>query len=203
MANAAPQTGGALLPALLALTARLPVATSQPVPQPSVPILDTPSSGATNQLFSFSGRVSLGLGTNRISWDFGNGTAHAPSSQQAVTQVWAAPGVCTLTVILVDETGVSTFALTQAQTAMPSAGATALGPRGLGITDDSAAPAPAARAAIHLVPITAATAAADSWRRPAANGIALGPAVGLGFGGCSRVIEVVVDGQEPATGAGT
>src|SRR5437764_3763611 len=66
-------TSGVVVPALFALILRLPVASGQPVPQPSVQIVVAPSSGATNQLLNFTGRVNLGLGTNQISWDFGDG----------------------------------------------------------------------------------------------------------------------------------
>jgi PKD repeat protein len=48
-------------------------------------------------------------------WSFGDGATSEPSSRQTVTHAWAAPGVYTVAAVFTDESGVSTFALTQIQ----------------------------------------------------------------------------------------
>jgi hypothetical protein len=50
-------------------------------------------------------------------WSFGDGTASGPNGTQTVTHAWSEPGTYVIAVVLTDETGVRTFALTQIQVA--------------------------------------------------------------------------------------
>ena len=53
--------------------------------------------------------------TQTYQWFFGDGSSSDPGTQQAVSHVWNAAGLYTVTVVITDETGVSIFAATQVQ----------------------------------------------------------------------------------------
>jgi len=97
---------------------------SRPAPATPLDVVEPPTLGRAGQplgLFAFISASCCGYtlaGTYR--WSFGDGATSEPSSRQTVTHTWAAPGVYTVAAVVTDETGVSTFALTQIRIAAAS-----------------------------------------------------------------------------------